>query len=293
MTSTFLQLLINGLVAGSIYALIASGFSLIYSTNKFVHFAHGGVISISAYILYLLFSKLGIDFYLAAFLTIVSSAVIGYIINKIIYAPLRKKNASSSVMLVASLGVLILIESLNLLFFGAELKTIQFITIKQGLNIFGASITPLQLFIVFISMSLFVGLYFFMKRSRIGMAMRAVADNKNIAEIVGISSEKIYQWSFIIGSGIAGVAAILISLEQNIQPTMGTSLIIKGFTGAIIGGIGSVPGAVLGSLLLGFTENLGTTFLLSGYKDAIAFILLFLFLLYRPQGIWGIKNIRK
>lgn len=293
MTSTFLQLLINGLVAGSIYALIASGFSLIYSTNKFVHFAHGGVVSISAYILYLLFSKIGIDFYLAAFLTIISSAIIGYIINKIIYAPLRKKNASSSVMLVASLGILILIESLNLLFFGAELKTIQFITIKQGLNIFGASITLLQLFIVFISMSLFVGLYFFMKRSRIGMAMRAVSDNKNIAEIVGISSEKIYQWSFIIGSGIAGVAAILISLEQNIQPTMGTSLIIKGFTGAIIGGIGSVPGAVLGSLLLGFSENLGTTFLLSGYKDAIAFILLFLFLLFRPQGIWGIKNTRK
>lgn len=291
--STFIQLLINGIIAGAIYALVASGFSLIYSTNKFVHFAHGGVISISAYVLYVLFSKTGINFYLAVLLTIIFSIFLGYIINEIIYAPLRKRKASSSVMLVASLGVLILIESLNLLIFGADLKKNQFIAIRQGINIFGASITPLQIFIISISALLFVGLYIFMKRSRLGRAMRAVADNKDIAEVVGISSIKIYRWSFIIGSGIAGIAAILISLEQNLQPTMGTNLIIKGFTGAVIGGIGSVPGAVLGSLLLGLTENLGTFFLLSEYKDAIAFILLFLFLLFRPQGIWGVKNTRK
>jgi branched-chain amino acid transport system permease protein len=129
-----------------------------------------------------------------------------------------------------------------------------------------------------------------MKKTKIGKAMRAVSDNKDVAEILGISSEKIYNWSFIIGSAIAGIAGILISLEQSLEPTMGTGLIIKGFTAAIIGGIGSIPGAILGAFLLGFAENFGIWYLPSGYKDAIAFVLLFLFLLFRPNGILGIKR---
>jgi branched-subunit amino acid ABC-type transport system permease component len=148
----------------------------------------------------------------------------------------------------------------------------------------------LQVVIVAVSLVLLVLLYFFMKRTKIGKAMRAVADNKDVAEVVGISAEKIYAWSFIVGSAIAGIAAILVGLEQNLEPMMGTNLMIKGFTGAIIGGIGSVPGAVLGSFLLGFAENFGIWFLPSGYKDAIAFVILFIFLLFRPQGILGIKR---
>ena len=120
--------------------------------------------------------------------------------------------------------------------------------------------------------------------------MRAVADNKDVAEIVGISSEKIYSWAFIVGSAIAGVAGILIGLETNLMPTMGTALIIKGFAAAIIGGIGSVPGAILGSFLLGLAENFGIWYLPSGYKDAIAFVILFIFLLFLPQGILGKKK---
>ena len=129
-----------------------------------------------------------------------------------------------------------------------------------------------------------------MKKTKIGKAMRAVADNKEMAEVVGISSERIYSLAFVVGSAIAGVAGILVGLEQNLEPMMGTNLMIKGFTGAIIGGIGSVPGAILGSFLLGFAENFGIWFLPSGYKDAIAFIILFIFLLFRPQGILGIKK---
>ncbi len=120
--------------------------------------------------------------------------------------------------------------------------------------------------------------------------MRAVADNKDMAEVIGISSEKIYSAVFMVGSAVAGIVAILVGLEQNLEPTMGTNLMIKGFTAAIIGGIGSVPGAILGSYLLGFAENFGIWFLPSGYKDAIAFIILFIFLLFRHQGILGIKK---
>ena len=285
----FSQLLVNGLIAGAIYALVASGFSLIYSICKFVHFAHGAVIAVAAYILYALFSLLGMNFWLAVILTIILISIFGSIMN-LIYKQLRKRKASNVILLIASFALLILIESLILLFFGADVKTIGFLKIAKGLEILGAIITPLQIFIVISSFILFVLLFFLMKKTKIGKAMRAVSDNKDVAEIVGISSERIYMWAFIIGSAIAGVGGILVSLEQNLEPMMGTHLIIKGFTAAIIGGIGNVPGAILGSFLLGFAENFGIWFLPSGYKDAIAFIILFIFLLFRPQGILGIRK---
>ena len=230
MTSIFLQLLINGVIAGAIYALVASGFSLIYSTNKFVHFAHGGVIALSAYFLFWLFSSLGLNFVVAILLTVLFSALLGYLLNKFFYKPFRAKKASDSILLVSSIALLILLESVALLLFGADVKTIDLIKTSKGIEIAGAIITPLQLVIVFISVVLFFGLYLLMKKTKIGKAMRAVADNKDVAEIIGISSEKIYSWSFVIGSAIAGIAAILISLEQNITPTIGTNLMINGFT---------------------------------------------------------------
>ena len=287
--SVALQLLINGLIAGATYALVASGFSLIYSTCKFVHFAHGAVIAFSAYILYFLFSVIGLNFGFSVVLAIAFASLLGYGMN-IVYNKLRQRKVSSVILLIASFALLILIESLILLLFGADVKTIGYIKVAKGLEIFGAIITPLQIFIIVASFILLILLFYFMKKTKMGKAMRAVSDNKDVAEIVGISSEKIYSWSFIIGSAIAGIAAILISLEQNLEPMMGTSLMIKGFTGAIIGGIGSVPGAILGSLLLGFSENFGSWFLPSGYKDAIAFVILFLFLLFRPKGILGVKR---
>ncbi|MFH1457261.1 MAG: branched-chain amino acid ABC transporter permease [Patescibacteria group bacterium] len=286
----FPQLLINGLIAGAIYALVASGFALIYSTCKFVHFAHGSSVAVSAYILYSLFNKLELNFWLAIILTIIFAGVFGWLINKLVYQPLRQRKASNVILLIASVGLLILIESLLLLIFGADVKTIGFIKIAKGLEIFGAIITPLQILIIVVSVILLVLLFFFMKKSRLGKAMRAVADNKDVAEIVGISTKKIYTQTFIIGSAIAGVAGVLVGLEQNLEPMMGTNLMIKGFTGAIIGGTTSVPGAVLGAFLLGLVENFGIWFLPSGYKDAIAFVILFIFLIFRPQGILGIKR---
>jgi branched-subunit amino acid ABC-type transport system permease component len=177
-----------------------------------------------------------------------------------------------------------------LILFGADVKTIGYIKISKGLEIFNAIITPLQIIIIIVSIILLILLFLFMKKTKLGKAMRAVADNKDVAEVIGISAEKVYSWSFIIGSVIAGIAGILVGLEQNLEPTMGTSLMIKGFTAAIIGGVDSVPGAILGSFLLGLIENFSTWFLPSGYRDAIAFIILFIFLLFRPQGILGVKK---
>ena len=286
----FFQLLVNGLIAGAIYSLIATGFSIIYSTCRFAHFAHGAVAAFAGYILFTFYQSLNLNFWLSSFLAIISAAFLGYFLNLTIYKQLRKRKATSAVLLIASIALLILIESLILLFWGANIKTINFIEVAPGIEKLGAIITPLQITIILISVILYVGFLLFMKRTKLGKAMRAVADNKDVAEIVGISAEKIYSWSFTIGSAIAGLAGILIALEQNLNPTMGTGLMIKGFTGAIIGGIGSVPGAILGSYILGLAENFGIWFLPSGYKDAIAFVLHFLFLLFKPQGILTIKK---
>ena len=288
--SLFAQFTFNGLIAGSIYALVASGFSLIYGTNKFMHFAHGISVAIAGYTLYSLFSLAGINFWFAAILTLVASAIFGLFMYRLIYLPLQNRNASNAVLLIASIGILILFENLIQAIFGADVKVIDLIEVSEGLTYFGATFTPLQIIIILISIILFFILSFLMKKTRLGRSMRAVADNKALAEIVGINYKKVAAYSFIIGSIFAGIAGILIGLEQNLSPTMGTSLIIKGFTGAVIGGISSVPASILGSYLLGLAENYGVWFLPSGFKDAIAFGLLFIFLLLKPNGLFDLNK---
>lgn len=288
--SLLVQLTINGLIAGSIYALVASGFSLIYSTNRFIHFAHGISVAVAAYIMFALFSLAGLNFYLIILPTLFLSALFGLASYRFIYLPLQNKKASNVILLIASLALLIFFQNLIQIIFGAEVKTVKYIAVREGINFLGASITPLQIVIILISIALFVTLQLFMKRTKLGKQMRAVADNKELASISGINEKSVASYSFIIGSILAGVAGILIGLEQNLTPTMGTMLIIKGFTGAVVGGIASVPASILGSYILGLAENYGIWFLPSGYKDAIAFILLFLFLLFKPSGLFGIKK---
>ncbi|MBT4221140.1 MAG: branched-chain amino acid ABC transporter permease [Candidatus Magasanikbacteria bacterium] len=286
----FNQLLVNGIIAGSIYSLIASGFSLIYSANRFVHFAHGTVAAAGAYMLYTLFTLWGVPFYIAAISTIIGTALLGIFIFGGIYRTLQKRKSSVIILMIASLGILILLENTLLLTFGGDVKTIGFLEVVKGTEIFGAIITPLQQVIVGVSVISFAALWIFVKYTKQGKIMRAVADNLELAKINGINTKKVQYIGFGIGSALAGLAGVLIALEQNVNPTMGTGLMLKGFTGAIIGGITSLPGAVLGSYLLGIIENFGIWYLPSGYKDAIAFVLLLLFLLVRPQGILGIKK---
>ncbi|MBD3249092.1 branched-chain amino acid ABC transporter permease [Candidatus Woesearchaeota archaeon] len=281
------QLIINGIVAGAIYALVASGFSLIYSTNKFIHIAHGATIAFSGYFLYFLFSMLGINFGFSVIVSIIFATVIGYLMNILVYKQLRRRKTSSLILLIASFALLVLLESLIILLFGANLKTIKVMGSITSYELFGGFITPIQIAILITSIVLLIGLYYFMNKTKIGKALRAVSNNKNVAEVLGISSERMFNLSFIIGSGLAAVAGVLIALEQSIEPMMGTHLIIKGFTASVIGGIGNVPGAILGAFLLGGAETMSIWFLPSGYKDAITFIILFLFLVFRPKGILG------
>ena len=285
----FQQIIANSIISGAIYGLIASGFSLIYSTNKFIHFAHGATVLVAGYLVYLFFNLLKLNFGFATVLSILLTILLGVTFH-LIYQFLRKRKATSTILLIVSVVLLLIFESLVLLCFGADVKTIGFLPVKEGLLVFGARITPLQIFIFFSSLILLISLYFFMKRTKLGKAMRAVASNKEIAETLGISANKIYLITFVLGSALASIAGILIGLEQNLDPSSGTFFSLKGLTASIIGGITSVPGAILGSYLLGFAENIAAWFFPTGDKDAISSILLFLFLLFRPQGILGIKK---
>lgn len=297
-----LQLLINGLIAGSIYALIASGFSLIYGTNRFMHLAHGGVVAASAYILFALstgkqlnqsFAIVGADLpsWLSIPITLALGALIGVGVYFLIYRPLKKRNAGSATLLIASIAVLLLFENILLLLFGSDVKVIETAGIfDTSLALGGASFTALHVIVLAVTLSVFAGLWYFTSHSKLGRTMRAVADNPQLAEISGINAERVALQSFIIGSALGALAAVLYVPLFNAKTVMGTLLIVKGFAAAIIGGITSLPGAILGGYLVGVVENAGIWFLPSGFKDAIVFVLLFGFLLLRPAGILGIRK---
>jgi len=287
------QLLLNGIIAGSIYALIAIGFTVIYRTVKFFHFAHGIVYTAGAYFAYTLIISLHLNFALSFFLAIALAAILGVAIDRLVYYPLRQQKASNLIFLLASFGVVIFIQNLIQLIYGAQILTIRTGPIKEGHHFLGAVITDIQILILAISIILMIFLWLFIQKTKLGKAMRAVSDDPIAANVVGINPERIILTSFAIGSALAGVAGILISFETNIEPTMGFSALLKGIIASIIGGIGSIPGAVLGGFFLGLAENLGIWKISAGWKDCIAFAILIIFLLLRPRGILGNKTEKK
>ncbi len=282
------QFVFNGLISGSIYALIAIGFAVIYKTVRFFHLAHGVVYTAGAYLAYTLVIQLGVNPIVSFFFASILAGAIGVGIDRLVYRPLRKQKAANLVFLIASFGVFIFIQNLLQLIYGAQILTIRTGPFKEGHHILGAVITDIQILILVVSVVLLAALWVFIQRAKLGKAMRAVADDPVAASIVGINPEKIIFASFAIGSSLAGAAGILISLETNIEPTMGFNAIFKGIIAAIIGGIGSIPGAVAGGLFLGIAENLGIWKIQSGWKDSIAFAILIIFLLIRPGGIFGV-----
>jgi len=235
--------------------------------------------------------SLRIDQWILAVLAgILGAGIVGILIDRIVYKQLRKRKAPNLVFLIASFGVFIFIQNLLQLIFGAQILSIRTGPVKEGHHIFGAVITNTQILILIVSVFLCVVLWQFVKRTKLGKAMRAVADDSLAASVVGINPERIILAAFAIGSALAGVAGMLVSLETNIEPTMGMNAILKGIIASIIGGIGSIPGAMFGGIFLGLAENLGIWKISAGWKDCIAFAILIVFLLIRPGGIMNVKT---
>jgi len=284
------QLFVNGLIAACMYSLVSLGFVVIYRTVKFLHFAHGAVYTAGAYVAYSLVIQLGHGLIIAFLESMALAAVLGIVIDRAVYFPLRKRKSSNLTFLLASFGIFILLQNLIQLIYGAQIRTVRTGPVKEGYHLFSAVITSTQIMILVASIIFMIGLWAFIVKTRLGKAMSAVSDDPVAASLVGISPEKTIMLCFAIGSALAGAAGILISLETNIEPTMGFTAILKGIIASIVGGIGSIPGAMLGGFFIGITENLGIAWIPSGWKDVIAFGILIIFLIVRPQGILGKKE---
>lgn len=284
------QLAINGIISGSIYAVVALGFAVIYGTVRFFHFAHGAVYACGAYLAWYSIARLEFALIPGAIVACILAGVIGLSIDAMVYRPLRDRKSPSLVLLLASFGVLVALNSALQLIFGSDIKVWRTGVVLEGRSICGARITDAQIAIIVACIALVVLLVVFVTRTRLGTAVRAVADDPMAASLVGIESQRIVRTTFFLGSTLAGAAGVLVSLETGIEPTMGLNAVIKGIIAAVIGGIGSIPGALIGGLLIGAAENLGTWGISSGWKDAMAFAVLIVFLLIRPGGIFENKR---
>lgn len=292
MLISMLEQLINGLRTGSIYALIALGYTMVYGIAKMINFAHGDIIMVGAYTLYIAISLLNLSIPIAILLTVVVCSVTGVAVEKIAYKPLR--NAPPLAVLITAIGVSYFLQSVSLLIFKANPipfnSVINIQSVRLGsLNISG--ITIVTLVVTTISM---IALTLFINKTKAGTAMRAVSEDKGAAQLVGINVNKTISMTFAIGSALAALAGILyICQYQTLKPTMGALPGIKAFVAAVLGGIGSIPGAMLGGIVLGIIESLSKAYISTELSDAIVFGVLVVVLLVKPSGILGKKQNEK
>jgi branched-chain amino acid transport system permease protein len=290
--TTFLQQLMNGLSLGSIYALIALGYTMVYGILRLINFAHGDVYMVGAYVGYYISLKLkgGKPSLISAAVVMLgamaAAALLGLIIERFAYRPLRK--AARLTLLVTAIFVSLLLENGGQLVFGPDPKFFPSLAPRTDFLVAGVRITSEQLAVIGVSLLLMVLLRAFVQNTRTGKAMRAVSFNLDAAKLMGISTDWIIAVTFGLGSALAAAAGVLIGMQiPKIDPLMGIVYGLKAFVAAVLGGIGNIPGAVLGGLLLGISEVMVVGYLSSTYRDAIAFGILILVLLLRPQGILG------
>ena len=291
MSDVVLQLTVNSIVAGALYALIAVGFTLSYGVGKFFNLAHGVMTAIGAYVVFYLTKGVQMDLWLALVFALVFTGAVGWLLERFVYSPLRERKASNMVLLVASLGAFTALQAVLAIIFSSQIQTLsQGSAVQQVFTLGGATITHIQIVTIIAAVLVVVGLVVALRFTLFGKAVRAVSDDEEVSKIVGINTARVIGGVFFIASAIAGLAGVLVGFDTAIEPTMGLPLLLKGIIAAIVGGIGSVYGAVLGAFLLGFAENFGIWKISGEWKDAIAFALLIVFLLFRPRGILNIKQ---
>lgn len=283
----FLQQIINGLTQGSIYSLIAIGFTLIFGVLGLVNFAHGEVYMVGAFLGYFLITGAKLSFMPALLLAMVGSAAVGILVELIAFKPLRK--APDVAPMVCTLGLSVVLQNAAMLGWGSETKSLPADSFAfTFFPFFNAQLSNAQLLIFGVSIALMLILQIILYRSRIGKAIRATAQNKDAASLMGVNINRVIAATFALGSSLGGAAGVLIGMYYNaFYPNMGFIAGLKAFTATVFGGLTSIPGAVLGGLILGVVENLAAAYISSGYRDMIAFIILILVLLIKPSGLFG------
>ncbi len=284
------QYLINGLVQGSIYALVSLGYSMVYGIIRLINFAHGEFYMIGAFIgLYLALAKLPLWIVFPG--AMLGAGLTAVIVERLVYRPIR--HAGKIPALITALGTSLLFQYLGQRLLGADPRPFERTYEEQTYFLGEIMITSTQIVIVLVTFALMAFLWWLVKKTKIGKAMRAVSYNKDAAELMGIDTNRIISFTFFLGASLAGAAGVLVGMYYNtVEPMMGMIPGLKAFVAAVLGGIGIIPGAVLGGLALGVAENLVVGFWVSTYRDAVAFAILILILLVRPTGLLG-KYVRE
>jgi branched-subunit amino acid ABC-type transport system permease component len=285
-----LQLVINGLISGSLYALVALGFTILYSPSKVFNIAHGAMIPLGGY-LTLTFTKFfSFPLYASIPAAVLLTGACGVILDMLIYARQRAKKSSGLILLITSLGAFTALQALISIVYSTHYQSIPRGYEDRLFSIWDATITGTQLAIILIGIFFLAAAHLFLKYTDLGKKMRAVSDDPEVATIIGIDTEKVIRIAFFIGSAIAGSAGILIGLDVGLEPQMGMFWFLGAVVGAIVGSIGSIGGGYVGSLIVGMAENFGIWKLAGEWRSAIAFGILILVLLFRPQGLFKRKQ---
>jgi len=291
-----IQQLINGLTVGGVYALIALGYTMVYGILEFINFAHGEIYMLGTYLAIIFlgfFTMIGLteislpfSLFLTMVLTVSFCAAYGFMAEKTAYKPIR--NAPRLNPLISAIGVSIFLQNYVMLTQGATDKVFPIRFSEAGFQLMDVRITYLQAMIIIISAFLMISLHLFIQKTRMGKAMRATAQDKTMAALVGINIDNIISITFIIGAGLAAVAGMMVASYYGlVNYSIGYIAGIKAFTAAVLGGIGNIPGAMIGGITLGLVESIGAAYISSEYKDAYAFIVLIIILLIKPSGILG------
>jgi branched-chain amino acid transport system permease protein len=287
----WLQQLVNGLLLGGIYALLALGYTMVYGIIKLINFAHGDIYMLGAFIGYWLINSLRMNFFLALIVAMCATALVGVIIEAIAYRPLR--NSPRIAALITAIGVSFLLENGMIYLVGPNLRPFPQVIEVSKFQLGPIAISNVQILILLVSLVLMIGLQVIVKQTKMGKAMRAVSVDADAARLMGIDVNRVISFTFAIGSALAGAAGVLIGLYYNsIDPMMGVTPGLKAFVAAVLGGIGMIPGAALGGFVIGLLETGASAIGLSNYRDAIVYAILIVILLVRPAGILG-KNTKE
>ncbi len=284
----FLTYLINGISLGSVYAIIALGYTMVYGIAKMLNFAHGDVIMIGCYVVFLAMSRSGLPALPSVALAVVACTLLGITVEKIAYKPLRR--ATPLAVLITAIGVSYFLQNMALLLFGADTKSFSPVVNVPALKLADGALTISGTTIVTVAacIVIMIGLSLFVKRTKAGQAMLAVSEDKDAAQLMGVNVNATISLTFAIGSGLAAIAGVLFcSAYPTLTPYTGSMPGIKAFTAAVFGGIGSIPGALIGGILLGVIEIFGRAYISSQLSDAIVFAVLIVVLLVKPTGLLG------
>jgi branched-chain amino acid transport system permease protein len=282
-----LQLVINGLQLGAIYALTAVGFSLIFGATKIFHVAHGAAFTIAAYLFWWTHTALNMPWPVSALIAVVAAVVFGLFMERFIYRPIQRHEGSFFTVFIAAFGVQIIVQNLIGTIFGRSFVSVT-TSLSRSVEVMpGLFIAPVAMISIVVAIVFFTALTFYLSRTHTGMAMRALSENPDLIRVFGLDPGRVAQYAFAIGSAIVVPGAILTAMTAGLNPAVGNHVMLISLAATIVGGIGSLRGAACGGLLLGLAENLALWRLDPQWSEAVTFVVLFLFILFRPAGFFG------